>query len=232
RPGRATCFLAWSAPSWPAAFHRLTPPRWPPTRMVGPPRWAGVGASLRPICQACSPNGCRRLSCGRPVTDNLRPVWATVDRAAVAHNVTVLKQIAAPAQLCAVVKADGYGHGAVAVAEAAVGAGAEWLGVALVEEGIELRQAGIDAPVLLLSEPPVDAFAEVAAHGLTPTVYTPEGVEAAAKAAASAGAPLRMHLKIDTGMHRSGVAPERAVALAKAITARDELRLQGVYTHF
>src|SRR4051794_9787678 len=189
--------------------------------MAGPPPSAPVGAWSRPICLACFPNGSRRFSPGRPVTDNLRPVWATVDRAAVAHNVTVLKQIAAPAQLCAVVKADGYGHGAVAVAEAAVGAGAEWLGGALVEEGIELRQAGIEATVLLLSEPPVDAFVEVAAHGLTPTVYTPEGVEAAAKAAASAGTPLPVHLKVDTGMHRVGVAPERAVALAKAITARD-----------
>src|SRR5947209_6642298 len=115
------------------------------------------------------------VGCGGAVTD-LRPVWAEVDLDAVRHNVGVLRSMVAPARLCAVVKAAAYGHGAVEVAGAAVEAGAEWLGVALVEEGIELRQAGIDGPILLLSEPPVDAFGEAAAHGMTPTVYTAEGI--------------------------------------------------------
>ena len=82
----------------------------------------------------------------------MRPAWAEIDLDAVAHNVRTLAATAAPARLCAVVKADGYGHGAVPVARAAIGAGATWLAVALAEEGVALRDAGIDAPVLVLSE--------------------------------------------------------------------------------
>ena len=164
---------------------------------------------------------------------SLRPVWAEVDLGAIAHNVAVLRGVAAPAQVCAVVKAAAYGHGAVEVAHAAVEAGAGWLAVALVEEGMELRAAGIDAPILLLSEPPLDAFGEAAAHRLTPTVYTAEGVDAAAKAAAATGAaPLAVHVKVDTGMHRVGVQPERALPIAEAVVSHPELRLQGLYTHF
>ena len=84
---------------------------------------------------------------------SLRPVWAEVDLGAVRHNVSRLAALARPGQLCAVVKANGYGHGAVPVARAALDAGAGWLGIARVEEGEQLRDAGIDAPVMLLSEP-------------------------------------------------------------------------------
>ena len=83
----------------------------------------------------------------------MRPTWADIDLGAVAHNVELLKAAAAPAVVCAVVKADGYGHGAVPVGRAAVEAGAEWLGVALVEEGRILRESGIRCPILVLSEP-------------------------------------------------------------------------------
>lgn len=165
---------------------------------------------------------------------NLRPVWADVDLGAIRHNVEILRRLVAPAEVCAVVKADAYGHGAVPVAAAAVEAGATWLGVALVEEGIELREGGVTAPVLMLSEPPVDAFADVVAHRLTPTVYTPEGVEAAAKAAGAAAGerPYAVHVKVDTGMHRVGVAPDHAVTLCESVVARPELHLGAVYTHF
>ncbi len=83
----------------------------------------------------------------------MRATRAEVDLDAVAHNVRALRALVAPAELCAVVKADGYGHGAVAVSEAALAAGASWLGVALVEEGAVLRRDGVDAPILLLSQP-------------------------------------------------------------------------------
>src|SRR4051794_329624 len=86
-----------------------------------------------------------------------RPVWAEIDLDAVRANVRTLRAYVAPAELLAVVKADGYGHGAVEVGRAALDAGATWLGVALVEEGVELREAGIDAPILVLSEPVADA---------------------------------------------------------------------------
>jgi alanine racemase len=161
-----------------------------------------------------------------------RPVWAEIDLDAVRANVRTLAGIARPAALMAVVKADGYGHGAVPVARAALDAGAAWLGVALVEEGAELRAAGIDAPVLVLSEPPAAAAPAVVALGLTPVVYTAAGIEALAKAVADSGAdPLAVHLKVDTGMNRVGCTIDAAGVLAESIAARSELRLEGVLTH-
>jgi alanine racemase len=134
--------------------------------------------------------------------------------------------------LLAVVKADGYGHGAVPVAEAALDAGASWLGVALVEEGCALRDAGIDARILVLSEPIPAAAPAVVARDLTPVVYTANGIEALAKAVADAGAaPLPVHLKVDTGMHRVGCSPGDVTALVQAVASRPELELEGICTH-
>src|SRR4051812_21583487 len=132
------------------------------------------------------------------MAESWRPAWAEVDLAAIGHNAAVLRGVAAPAALCAVVKADGYGHGAVEVARAALGGGATWLAVALVEEGVALRAAGIDAPVLVLSEPPHEAMPSVVQHRLTPTLYTRKGVEALAGAVGTGHA--RVHVKVDTGM--------------------------------
>jgi alanine racemase len=163
-----------------------------------------------------------------------RPAWAEVDLDAVRHNTAALTGRAEPARLMAVVKADGYGHGAVAVALAALEAGASWLGVALVEEGVELREASIEAPVLLLSEPPPGAARAVIAAGLTAVVYTRRTIDALAKAAANAGTvePLPVHLKVDTGMHRLGCAPKEALDLARAVRKHQELCLEGLLTHF
>ncbi len=163
---------------------------------------------------------------------NRRPAWAEVDLDAVAANVRALVATAAPAAVCAVVKADGYGHGAVPVAEAALAAGASWLGVAMSAEAVPLRAAGIDAPVLLLSEPAPAELDEVVALGLHPTVYTRQGIDGVAEAAARAGAPpVGVHLKIDTGMHRVGAEPAAAPALAAAVLGHPELVLEGVWTH-
>lgn len=159
----------------------------------------------------------------------LRPVWAEVDLAAVRHNAGLLARVSAPARLCAVVKADGYGHGAVAVAGAALEGGASWLAVAMVEEGIELRDAGIDAPVLLLSEPDAGAMEEAVAAGITPTVYTRAGVEAAA--ASARRAPVAVHVKLDTGMHRVGADAEEAVAVVEAVAGDPRLELEALWTH-
>lgn len=160
-----------------------------------------------------------------------RPTWAEVDVAAVRHNVGLLRRIAAPAEVCAVVKADGYGHGAVPVAAAALEAGATWLAVALVEEGVALRDAGVGAPILLLSEPPPDALAEAVSRGLTPTLYTREGVEAAASAAEGRGAPVAVHVKVDTGMHRVGADPGDVATVAALAAGRPELGVEGLWTH-
>jgi alanine racemase len=163
-----------------------------------------------------------------------RPVWAEVDLTAVASNVRALRALVEPAQVLAVVKADAYGHGAVPVSRAALAAGASHLGVALVEEGVELRAAGIDATVLVLSEPVPDAAETVVLERLTPVVYTMGGIDALAKAVASAGAhdPLDVHLKVDTGMHRVGCRPDDALELARQVLSHPELRLAGTCTHF
>ncbi len=161
-----------------------------------------------------------------------RPAWAEVDLGAVAANVRTLCGLAAPAALCAVVKADGYGHGAAAVARAALGAGASWLAVAMAGEAVPLRGGGIHAPVLVLAEPSPGEHDAVVALNLRPTVYTEEGIDGLARAVARAGAPpLPVHLKIDTGMHRVGAAPGDALALALAVARHPELELEGLWTH-
>jgi alanine racemase len=160
-----------------------------------------------------------------------RPAWAEVDLAAIRHNAELLRRISAPAALCAVVKADAYGHGATAVAKAAIEGGATSLAVALVDEGVELREAGVGEPILLLSEPPEDAVEAVVAGGLTPTIATEGSVARLAVAAKSFGTRLSVHVKVDTGMHRVGVAPAAAPALVQAVLGEPMLQLEGLWTH-
>jgi alanine racemase len=158
-----------------------------------------------------------------------RPTVARVDLDAIRHNIRVLRPPGA--ELMAVVKADAYGHGDVPVARAALEAGATWLGVALVEEGIALRDAGLEAPVLVLSEFPPGAAKEALAAGLTPTVYTVPGLEAVAEAAGALGRAVGVHLKVDTGMNRVG-APPGAMAALCAQAAALGLQVESVWTHF
>lgn len=160
-----------------------------------------------------------------------RPAWVEVDLEAVTHNVGLLADLVAPARLCAVVKADAYGHGAPGVALAALEGGASLLAVALVEEGVALREAGIEAPVLLLSEPTAEGIGEAIARRLTLTCYTPSGVAAAGAAARRCGEPAPVHLKVDTGMHRVGAAAEDLPGLAAAVAAEPALVLEGLWTH-
>jgi alanine racemase len=160
----------------------------------------------------------------------LRPAWAEVDLSAIRHNATVLAGQVAPARLCAVVKAGGYGHGAPQVAQAALDGGATWLAVALVEEGVELREAGVDAPILLLSEPAESAMPEVLECNLTPTLYTFDGLDALTSLRRGRQ-PLAVHVKVDTGMHRVGAAPADAVRLAAAVASTPGLILEGFWTH-
>lgn len=160
-----------------------------------------------------------------------RWAWAEVDTAAIEHNVALVRAAASPAAVWAVVKADGYGHGAATVAAAALRSGADGLCVALVQEGVELRSAGIDAPVLVLSEQPAGELAAAVAAGLTSTVYRLEQVDALGAVAAAAGVVHPVHLKVDTGMHRVGCDPGDVEALAGAVAAHPALELEGVFTH-
>lgn len=161
----------------------------------------------------------------------LERAWAQIDLDALTRNVTKLVALTSPAALCAVVKADGYGHGAVRCASAALAGGAAGLAVALVEEGIELREAGITAPVLVLSEPPCDALDEAVAAGLTPTLYSKEGVARTTEAARALGRRVPVHLKVDTGMHRVGAEPAEIRDLARSVSDESMLTLEGVWTH-
>jgi alanine racemase len=152
------------------------------------------------------------------VADPRRGAWVEVHRCAVATNVGVLAETVAPAALWVVVKADGYGHGAAAVARAALEAGAEGLCVAFVQEGVALRQSGILAPILVLSEQPAAQLDELVRWHLTATAYTPEYLDALAKEARETASPtVRVHLKVDTGMHRVGARPEQIVPLVQAL---------------
>lgn len=162
-----------------------------------------------------------------------RASWVEVNRAAIRHNTRTLKRMVGDSRLLAVVKANGYGHGAVTVAEAALAAGADGLCVALVQEGVELRRAGIENPILVLSEQPLDQLDELLAHGLIPTAYSIRYIDALTEAARRHDVIAHeVHLKIDTGMHRVGAAPDSIVELAGRIVARSpQLSLGGVFTH-
>lgn len=160
-----------------------------------------------------------------------RRAWAEVDLEAVSSNARVLRAVASPAALCAVVKADAYGHGAVPVAAAALAGGASSLAVALVEEGVVLREAGFEVPVLVLSEPAGEAMGEVVARDLVPTVYTTAGVAALRRAAAAASRQVEVEVKLDTGMHRVGADPDEARAIVEEIVRAPELSYGGLWTH-
>ena len=160
-----------------------------------------------------------------------RATRATIDLAALRHNVAVLAEQAGTLQLWAVVKANAYGHGAVQCAQAALAAGAHGLCVALTQEAVELRTAGIDAPIMVLSEQPVSDAPILVAHRVVCVAYNEHYISALASAAATQAERTLVHLKIDTGMHRVGVAPAAAVARAQMIAHSKHLVLDGVMTH-
>ena len=160
-----------------------------------------------------------------------RATRATIDLAALRHNVAVLAEQAGTLQLWAVVKANAYGHGAVQCAQAALAAGAHGLCVALTQEAVELRTAGIDAPIMVLSEQPVSDAPILVAHRVVCVAYSEHYISALASAAATQAERTLVHLKIDTGMHRVGVTPAAAVARAQMIAHSKHLVLDGVMTH-
>lgn len=159
-----------------------------------------------------------------------RGTAAIIDRSAIRHNVIKLRSLAPASAMMAVVKADGYGHGATEVALAALEAGADWLGVALVAEALGLRDAGIDAPILVLSEPPLTSIDAAARYRVDVTVASPATV--AALEGRSTDAPVvRVHLKVDTGMSRMGTDPAAAVDLVRRLHRAERVELVGVFTH-
>ena len=162
-----------------------------------------------------------------------RWAWVEVDLTALRQNTRAFQDVLARGtQLMAVVKADGYGHGAVACAQTLQRAGVQQLAVATVEEGIELREAGISLPILILNEPPITSVDELVGYNLMPSIYTMEFGLAFGEASAAAGTVGSYHLAIETGMTRIGVRPEDAVELRHALDFHRGLRCAGTFTHF
>ncbi len=157
-----------------------------------------------------------------------RWAWAEVSAAAIEHNVRTIATTVASAQVWAVVKANGYGHGAVLAARAAQAGGAGGLCVALVQEGVELRAAGIEGRILVLSEQPPTMIAQAVQCDLALTIYSVAQIE---QLAVLGAVQHPVHLKVDTGMRRVGVATHDALALAEAIVASPAAHLAGVFTH-
>jgi alanine racemase len=163
-----------------------------------------------------------------------RPTWAEISESAFVSNLENLRRhVGERVRLLAVLKADGYGHGATDLAKLAVTSGADAIGVSILEEGIALRQAGVRRPILLLGGIfPLKNFSVALEYDLTPTVASLEAAQALAAEAERRGRRAACHLKVDTGMGRIGVSPGRAADVIGRIAANPHLVLEGVYSHF
>lgn len=162
-----------------------------------------------------------------------RWAWVEIDRSAIQYNVLQTKRLLENScRLMAVVKADAYGHGALEVAKAATAAGANYLGVATIDEGIQLREAGFREPILVLSEPPQTAIPLLLFYNIMPAVYTSDFAICYAEAADAHGMKAPYHLAINTGMNRIGVRHDRVVEFLSQINFHRALELVGCFTHF
>src|SRR3989338_7833258 len=159
--------------------------------------------------------------------------YAEINLEAVKHNISeVRKLLANNVKFMAVVKANAYGHGAVAVARAAVEAGADYLAVANLKEALELREAGIVSPILILTESPTSVVDEIVQYDLCQTVYSFTEARALSEEAQKRSKPAKVHVKVDTGMGRVGVPPSEALAFITKIASLPALELEGIFTHF
>ncbi len=194
----------------------------------------GRDSGIEEIVQALtSAEGVGLDTPGGMVYHPVRPTWIEIDTEALAQNVHILKQQVGPqVALMAVVKADAYGHGAIRTAQTALLNGAEYLGVGNLEEALILREAGINAPILIMNYVPPYGVRQAAQHHLTATVYDLDSARALERAARDIGQRLRVHVKIDSGMGRLGVLPEDAMSLFRAISRMSHLEVEGIYTHF
>ncbi len=158
-----------------------------------------------------------------------------VDLAAIRHNVQRLRELAAPAAMMTVVKADGYGHGLIPAARAAREAGAEWIGVATIEEALELREAGDDGRVLCWLGVPGENYAGAIAADIDVCAYTVAELAEIRAGVARAGRPARLQLKVDTGLSRGGAATENWASVVDHARAGEEAgdwTVTGVWSHF
>jgi alanine racemase len=162
-----------------------------------------------------------------------RPTWLEVDLEAIAYNIRrVVAMVGPEVKVLAVLKADGYGHGAVRVARTAINNGAHYLGVASINEGAVLRRAGLTAPILVLGYTPAWQARELVLNGLSATVFNLDVARALSRAGSELDSLVRVHVKVDTGMGRLGLLPDEIVPFVLDLQALPNLVLEGVFTHF
>lgn len=162
-----------------------------------------------------------------------RPVWAEVDLSAIRSNIRQIVSLIKPGTIfCPIIKADGYGHGAIPIAHEAAALGAGYLGVAIFEEAVILRDAGITLPILVLGYSAPAVAPLVIGNNITQTIYSKEQADALSASAKTLGLQAKVHVKVDTGMTRIGVSPEAAVDFCTYVASLPNIVLEGIFTHF
>ena len=197
--------------------------------MVWPAQWP------RAIMRDIGGTGCLMDEMiGRPARSSMPwPCWIEVDLDAIRHNVMSVRQLAGPkCQILAVVKSQAYGHGALPVSRVALEAGATWLAVARVREGVQLRQGGIEAPILLLGPMAPVEVSDVVRWDLCATIVDAEQARALSEAARSVGKCTSVQVKLDTGLGRYGGSLDELRGLLQTMAGLPGLRLEGLYSHF
>ena len=163
----------------------------------------------------------------------LHTTWIEISRSALTHNIRMLRTCVGPqVALMATVKANAYGHGAVLAGQIFLDAGAEWLAVHALDEALELRRAGVSAPVYVLGYVPIARLSEVVAHELDIVIYDEERLVTLEHHAQHQRKPARIHLKLETGLHRQGVSEEAILGMAQLIGASPYLLFRGLTSHF
>jgi Alr-MurF fusion protein len=165
------------------------------------------------------------------ITSPPRPTYALIDLGAIQSNLEQMRRICST-DVMAVVKANAYGHGAEPVARAAAETGTRWYGVAFVGEGVELRKAGLQGDILVLGYTPPELAGEAIANELSITVFDLELAEAYARTGTQMRSKARLHVKVETGMGRLGLLPDRAVDLVRRISRMKGVDVEGMFTHF
>ena len=162
-----------------------------------------------------------------------RDAWVEVNLDCIEHNILEFKKyLKKDAKLFAVVKADAYGHGAVMIAPILLASGVDFLGVSSIDEGLQLRENDINAPILVLGAVPVWSFDRAAQNNISVSVFSDEHIEACRQTYEKLKIKTKVHVKIDTGMNRIGVRPDEAVDFIKKIQDCDFIELEGIFTHF
>jgi len=161
-----------------------------------------------------------------------RPTFARIDLDAVAHNVQAVKRLIGDRKICAAVKADAYGHGAPAVAKVMSMAGADMFGVAMTEEAVELRDAGIRKPIILLTAVPEEDIEEILEYGISACIVEEGFARRLSEKAVASATVADVHVKVDTGMRRVGILYQQAAEAILRISRLPNVRLSGIFSHF